>query len=525
MKSTFTLFLFFVSLGAFCQPGTFQNAFSENGWDSLTVNNNGVETHKVIVQPDGKILICTEASVAGEGHEANLMRYLPDGAPDPEFGDGDGHVRTFIDYGFNYLTRAQDMVLQPDGKILIVGDQFYNSERVIRLLPDGHPDPTYGNVGMVEFPRDFQEFLLKCVLLSDNSLIVAGTRNVSIPGNSFGVQMPMAWKIGPNGERDMSFGDGGTLTLSYPDWETLEATVELNQLAVLENDILQFNVTSPSPEGVNLLLARFDTNGNPVASWGENGYHTLEFHSQNWEDNFSSEDFLPDGSMVLTFPMSVDEENPDQTQTKIYKVLTDGTIDPGFASPIVGPIHGFTKPFTLVTNGNHIYLVTYNTLGENYITVYGFDSNGNALTEFGTNGVATLDGNEYPGGWGQYGADTDANGNLYTTSVSAPYENNDLNVLTTLAIELAAETSALATRPFSRKEITIYPCPAQSEITLSGIVQGETLEILTLSGVPLKTVRAHKSGPLTLDLSDLSSGIYLLRNFETGQIQKFILTK
>jgi hypothetical protein len=67
---------------------------------------------------------------------------------------------------------------------------------------------------------------------------------------------------------------------------------------------------------------------------------------------------------------------------------------------------------------------------------------------------------------------------------------------------------ALATESFSDLNVSIYPNPAQNQITVSGLNQESTIEIFTLSGVKLKKVTF--TGTLHLDLN-LSSGMYLAK--------------
>jgi len=65
----------------------------------------------ILVQPDGKIVVAG-GSTPGD-HGLLLARYLPDGSPDPSFGDG-GYVETQVgEWAF-----AESLALHPDGKIV-----------------------------------------------------------------------------------------------------------------------------------------------------------------------------------------------------------------------------------------------------------------------------------------------------------------------------------------------------------------------------------------------------------------------
>ena len=94
---------------------------------------------KVAVQPDGKIVVT--------GFDVPLARYLADGRPDDGFG-----ANGVVDIeGLNGYALA----LQPDGKIVVVGIVVGGSPAhagetvVMRVLPDGRLDPEFGVEGIV----------------------------------------------------------------------------------------------------------------------------------------------------------------------------------------------------------------------------------------------------------------------------------------------------------------------------------------------------------------------------------------
>lgn len=90
------------------------------------------------VQPDGKIL------VAGPGGgNFGVGRVKTDGLYDPTFGpNANGQVA--VDFGGNDVANA--MRLQPDGKILVAGTDG-DGFAVARLMPDGALDPSFGTGG------------------------------------------------------------------------------------------------------------------------------------------------------------------------------------------------------------------------------------------------------------------------------------------------------------------------------------------------------------------------------------------
>jgi uncharacterized delta-60 repeat protein len=95
----------------------------------------------VVVQPDGRIL----AAILDVGEvDRRIVRLLPDGRLDPSFGDG----------GTWHLPRAaatyvRALALQDDGKILFAGEDATRPAIVVgRLTADGQLDPGFGGDGM-----------------------------------------------------------------------------------------------------------------------------------------------------------------------------------------------------------------------------------------------------------------------------------------------------------------------------------------------------------------------------------------
>lgn len=79
------------------------------------------------VQPDGK-LVTAGATIGGIEADFLLARHLPDASLDPDFGQGEGWVRTRLGYS---LDTATALAVQPDGKILVGGYSLNGSYRAV----------------------------------------------------------------------------------------------------------------------------------------------------------------------------------------------------------------------------------------------------------------------------------------------------------------------------------------------------------------------------------------------------------
>jgi uncharacterized delta-60 repeat protein len=131
------------ALDAGFDPGA---GFGESffGWPDLVT---------VAAQSDGKILVGGFFdSYQGETHHS-LVRLMPDGSVDGSFDLGAGFLSSgyvsWPDLTFypNYPGRVSGLALQPDGKVLVVGNYVYVNGAfapgIVRLNPDGALDPAF----------------------------------------------------------------------------------------------------------------------------------------------------------------------------------------------------------------------------------------------------------------------------------------------------------------------------------------------------------------------------------------------
>ena len=127
-------------------PFTWLDSETPRGKDALTSIGNPKKTPAIICA-DGKILLAGYTDAGGTPGNPNnfaVARLNPDGSIDAGFGAGG---KATIDFGGD--DRAAAMVIQPDGKIVLVGqsDAGGSDFAIARLNPDGSPDPTFSRDG------------------------------------------------------------------------------------------------------------------------------------------------------------------------------------------------------------------------------------------------------------------------------------------------------------------------------------------------------------------------------------------
>src|SRR5206468_2470288 len=106
----------------------------------------------VTIQTDGKIVVSGYA-LAGGQDELALVRYSSDGSLDTSFGTG-GKVLTYLGTSEEHATRV---VIQPDGKILVAGTSSENGVSptdlvLVRYNSDGSLDTSFGNGAALDGP-------------------------------------------------------------------------------------------------------------------------------------------------------------------------------------------------------------------------------------------------------------------------------------------------------------------------------------------------------------------------------------
>lgn len=197
--------------------GALDSSFSGDG--ILTLDKGQLDDLRgVAVQPDGKIVA---VGYAGSGFL--VIRLLSNGALDESFGSA-GVVDTNVGDP-QYQDIASAVVVLGDGKIVVAGtsDRDYPSYSpvpvdfaVVRYLPDGQRDSTFGEDGIVVTSGPAMEIASGLVATSDGKIVVVGDTGWPSPGPRFpGTSSFHLVRYLSSGALDPTFGAGGTVTTSF----------------------------------------------------------------------------------------------------------------------------------------------------------------------------------------------------------------------------------------------------------------------------------------------------------------------
>jgi len=160
--------------------------YNPNGSQDPTFGSGGIVITDLVggvdnavnvkVQPDGKILVAgPSSSVSPFKYDFGVVRYNPNGSLDPTFGNG-GIVRTDIS-GTNDFAAA--LAVQPNGKIIVVGSAE-SDFGLVRYNPNGSLDPTFDGDGKVvtDFNSDV-DGAQDVALQPDGKIVVSGFAKIS----------------------------------------------------------------------------------------------------------------------------------------------------------------------------------------------------------------------------------------------------------------------------------------------------------------------------------------------------------
>jgi uncharacterized delta-60 repeat protein len=164
--------------------------------------------------------------------------------------------------------------LQSNGDIVVAVGTSGPDAGLVRYLPDGARDTSFGNGGFAALPdTGVSSFPPRLTVQSDDKIVWAGEATAANgTGSSFGVV-----RFNANGTVDAGFGSGGVATTTFP---VFSASVQGAQAVLIQPDgkilVGGENITG-NPSGTTRApetfgaLGRFNANGSIDTSFGTGG--------------------------------------------------------------------------------------------------------------------------------------------------------------------------------------------------------------------------------------------------------------
>ena len=292
------------ALARYNTNGSLDSSFGSGGKVITSVSPKGGsgELKEILIQPDGMIIAAGITVNGGwTAPDFVVVRYKADGSLDNSFGSK-GKVTT--GFGVGSEDRVRDAVLQPDGKIVVVGWTSNGSTQVIaaaRYNPNGTLDTTFSGDG--KMTTALARAATGVALQADGKIILAGTGFTLV-------------RLNVNGSVDTSFGAGGAAT----------APLNGNALAVAIQQDGKFVAAGFSYDANGVedhALARYNTDGSLDTTFDGDGLQVVSVISN---DHDSAQDLAiqSDGKIVTAGRAS--------GSTAILRFNSDGSLDSGFGT-------------------------------------------------------------------------------------------------------------------------------------------------------------------------------------------------
>ncbi len=327
------------------------------------------------------IISCGSGGSGGNESDNPQSEITKSGQLDKGFGI-DGVITTQVS---GYYDDPKDIIIQRDGKIIVVGESFNGNNSsfiLVRYDSSGRIDNTYGNAGMASVTITIGGAMTSlggAVLQSDDKTVLAGCAF-----NGADNDIIIA-RFGTDGVLDQTFGVNGIYRSQIGSNECAYAVAIQNDGKIVVGGFAENKVNGDS----DFLLARYTTAGIPDLSFGTNGVVTsplLHNSYGSYYGNFYTIAIASDGAIIAAGQKTIDYQTSSFSSLAIARYHQDGSIDVNFGTQGFSFYGDWARDITLQSDGK-IVVASYYFSGD-HLCLIRFDQSGNTDTLFGTNGSA-----------------------------------------------------------------------------------------------------------------------------------------
>jgi uncharacterized delta-60 repeat protein len=279
--------------------------------------------HEVLPLPGGSVLL---AGIYAEGlfpdQAAGLVRLTPEGLPDPTFGVGGVATPAVPAHWSAFYGAAR----QADGRIVaaglaVIGDPLVAHLLVARFRPDGRPDPSFGGgdgLVVTATPWEIDNFprVAPVVVQPDGRILTAVAADPTPP---FGRTDWLVVRYTSTGALDRTFDADGYV---FVDWTSGGNSVP-RSIALQPDGRIVVAGDGPGP-----VATRLNANGSPDESFGVGGKVAAPLPGL-WADGFTDLIPRPDGKLVALVRAS-DQLQGNHPVQLLLRYQPNGALDPTF---------------------------------------------------------------------------------------------------------------------------------------------------------------------------------------------------
>lgn len=271
---------FFVQLIRYNPDGSIDSSFGVNGITSIAPGYSDAP-FSLLIQPDNKILVGGQTHLASNpssgGEHSFVIRYNPDGTLDSTFGNGG--IRIII-IPETLSDAILALALQPDGRIVAgatTDDTSYGHFAIIRLLPDGSADSSFGTNGYVLTAVDnvlpdttnTGSTLSDILIQPDGKIVAGGMIGIYDNMSLFGDYKFALARYNQDGSPDNTFGTGGLVITSFDPLQDNDDIIR--KIALQPDGKIVAAGTSDALGLPHLTLLRYNTDGSLDPGFGSGG--------------------------------------------------------------------------------------------------------------------------------------------------------------------------------------------------------------------------------------------------------------
>jgi len=300
-----------------------------------------------------------------------VVRYLPNGSLDPSFGSG-GIVKMTPKSGFY---EAGAVAVQPDNKLVVVGYGYYSGKQdlpiVARYNENGSPDSTFGSGGKVFVPCAYNSKIFGAApavaLQADGKILITGQYGCLANRRLF------VCRLNGNGQLDTTFNGTGQYLImdAIGDGSGIVTQwIEQEERIVATGNLFFGPYSSSYPTAAVL---RFRSSGQLDTSFNGSGR------------------VLMDDNYAYAGALAVDSSNRlvALNSTGLARFDVAGAFDPTFGDSGIANLRqeGYWFEAGFAIQPDQKILVTGGF--ENYLAIKRLDANGAVDLGFGTNSLVT----------------------------------------------------------------------------------------------------------------------------------------
>ncbi|MBF0397350.1 MAG: hypothetical protein HQK78_11300 [Desulfobacterales bacterium] len=362
------------------KAGDLDTTFDTDGKVITTITNGADSGNKVLIQPDGKIIVAGYSDDGSGNNDFALVRYNDKGVLDPSFGTGGiVTVPPTLKWPDNRNKNGgYSAALQSDGKIIVVGE-IHGDFAILRYDTNGNPDNTFNGNGINSTNIGSENDVATAVTIQpDGKIIVGGTCDNSSKDIAL-------VRYNSDGSQDFTFGFGIPKDITGGDDIIKSIAFQADGKIIVAGE---FNN--------NFGVLRFNSDGSPDNTFGDGtsgpGVVLTPFGGQ--QEGASDLVIQSDGKIVVGGYSRI---NGTEYVFAAARYNSDGSLDTTFDTDGM-----LTTQIGSTTNGSKGYSIALQPDGKiifsgttdcgtlfNDLAIVKYNTDGSLDSDFGTNGIMT----------------------------------------------------------------------------------------------------------------------------------------